>query len=131
MLPFRMALKEVERKVVVVRGEFRREPTATAETPIEVADDAARNGFQHGSGQLPFPGFLKQVGAYLGRPVISEVPRVPEALIVYVVRRATPVGEAPTPADVPSTLQRLSAQTGLTFAEVTRRVWVLEIKAAD
>src|SRR5262245_47998274 len=73
--------------VAVVRGGFRREPPAKAETPIGIADDAAQAGFRHAAGEVLYPGFLKQVGAYLGRPVISEVPRVPDQRPVFVTMR--------------------------------------------
>jgi hypothetical protein len=63
--------------------------------------------------------------------VISEATRAPEQLIGYVIRRPTPPGEDAPPADVPSTLKRLTAQTGLTFTEATRRVPVLRIQAVD
>jgi hypothetical protein len=128
MLRLRLSLKDVEQKVVVARGEFRRDPAAKPETPIELADDAGRTGPQRGGGQLPFGDFLKQLGAYLGRPVLSEVKRMPEGPVTYVVRRAL-LGEEPLPVEVPSALKHLAAQTGLTFTEETRRVSVLHVRS--
>lgn len=158
-LPLRLRLTEKDRQIIVATGKYRYRPRPGRGTVQEdrwygyegndLQDYDQLEIFEPGRAGLRDEGGgdIAQLLAYLtflaDRPVVGEGIELPadmKSAKSSVVRHllSWQTGDARLsdavekgPLDVPAMLKRLSEQTGLTFTEKPRRLWVLLIERAD
>jgi RNA polymerase sigma factor (sigma-70 family) len=133
-LPVKLSLREVERKVIVVKGKYRPNPLEGRErNEVKVYAQIHENGFG-GGGSGDLTDLLNGVGTFIGRQLVNEVELAPTGQLRWhydqcgsnasdEARRAE--------RDEKSVLNHLAEQTGLTFTERVRRVTVLLMERTD
>lgn len=129
----RLALRRVERAVVVARGRYRPSPLpghADAEIEVYARELAREDG--RGGGQGGFPYFLEWLGEWIGRPVLNEVESPPQGPIRWHSNQREPASEQTRREDRDETrvLKHLEEQTGLTFARQNRPITILFVERA-
>jgi hypothetical protein len=131
-LPVLLALRDVERKVIVLRGTYRPMPLPghdKGDIQLYGKDLVPDSGAGGGSGT--FPEFLAAAGSFMGRRLVSEVEGVPpEVGWRYHKRNLFTEQEAKEDTDPDGVLKHIADQTGLTFKEETRKVRVLFVTRA-
>ncbi len=128
-LAARIFFEEQERDAVLVRGKF--EPTPATVDPnrsLQIAVPRHRSEAVTGSSSGDLGTFLKWVGRYLDRPVLSQVENAPRRLR-WEQRGQSPfrAGSQPEAGDLDTMLKLLAEQTGLTYQTERRKVPILRV----
>jgi hypothetical protein len=129
-LPIKLTLKDVERKVIVLRGTYR--PMLLPgydkeEVQLYGKDLVPTSGAGGGSGT--FAEFLKAAGSFMGRRLVAEVEGAPKKIgWRYHKRSPFTEQEAKEDTDPDGVLKHLGEQTGFTFKEENRRVRLLFVE---
>ena len=130
-----LKLRTVERDIVVVRGQYRPTPvTDRAKDEIEIyGKEIVRGGGGAGGGGGTYPVFLKWVGEWIERPVVSEVQPPPKNQLswFYNARSLKSEQMSREDHDEPLVLQHLHEQTGLTFTRERKPIPILFIERAN
>ena len=128
-----LALRRVEREVVVARGRYHPSPLpGHAEDEIEVyARELARDD-DRGDGVGVFPGFLRWTAEWIRRPILNEVESPPKGNIGwhYNQREASTERTRRGDGDETLVLKHLQEQTGLTFTRAKRPIQILFVERA-
>jgi len=131
-----MKFRQVERDVVVVRGQYHYSPLAgRSKNQVEIyAKQVIPGGGGAGGGSGKFPEFLKWVGEFIERPVVSEVEAPPQEGIAWfcnarIDKRFTEQMHRED-HDEAQVLQHLQEQTGLTFTREKKAIRVLFVERA-
>jgi hypothetical protein len=126
-----LALRRVERDVVVARGRYQSSPLpGYSKDHVEIyGRKLSPNG---GGGSGDFAQFLKWVGEWIGRPIVNEVESPPTGTIGWRYNQSQPFTERMQLEDHDEilVLQHLREQTGLTFAREKRPVRILLVEQA-
>ncbi len=129
-----LTFRQVERDVVVARGTYHHTPLeGRAANAIEIyGKQVVPGGGGAGGGTGTFSEFLKWVGEWIGRPVVSEVEAPPKGSITWCYNRRRPSTEQTRREDhdEASVLQHLREQTGLTFTRERKPIRILFIERA-
>jgi Protein of unknown function (DUF3738) len=129
-----LTFRRVERDVVVARGAYHHAPQkGRRANEIEIyGKEVVPGGGGAGGGSGDFAKFLKWVGEWIGRPVVSEVEAPPKGWITWNYNRQEPSTEQTRREDheEASVLQHLQDQTGLTFTRERKSIRVLFIERA-
>jgi hypothetical protein len=128
-----LAFREVERDVVVVRGDDRSSPVEGRKADqIEIyGKQIVPNGGGAGGGRGDFAMFLKWVGEWIERPVVGEVEAPPREVSWYYNARSPFTKEMRREDhDEGLVLKHLAEQTGLTFTRERRVIRVLFVEKA-
>jgi hypothetical protein len=130
--PVSLALRDVERKVIVLRGTYRPMPLPgydPEDIQLYGKDLVPNSGAGGGSGK--FEQFLAEAGAFMGRRLVGEVEGAPPRVgWRYHKRSPFTKQEAKEDTDPDGVLKHIAEQTGLTFKEETRKVRVLFVTRA-
>ncbi len=133
-LPIRLTLKQVERKVLVAQGKYRLRtlPGYNEDDGIQVYGKELVPNSGAGGGSGTFREFLENVGARIGRRIVSEAEGVPAHLgWRYHERGPATAQQHQEDTDPKLVFQHLSEQTGLTFKEETKTVRVLFVERTE
>jgi hypothetical protein len=129
-----LRLETVDRDAVVVRGRYRPSPVAgRAKDEIEIyARQIVPGGGGAGGGSGTYSEFLKWVGDWIERPVVSEVQPPPQNQFSWFYNARSPFTEQTRREDHDETLvmKHLQEQTGLAFTRERRPIRVLFIERA-
>jgi hypothetical protein len=129
-LPVKLTLKDVERKVIVLRGTYRPMPLAgydKDDVQLYGKDLVPNSGAGGGSGT--FREFLQAAGSFMGRRLVAEVEGAPKKIgWRYHKRSPFTEQEAKEDTDPDGVLKHLGEQTGFTFKEENRQVRVLFVE---
>jgi hypothetical protein len=127
-----MRFRQVERDVVVVRGRYQSSPVAgRAKNHVEIfGKQIVEGGGGAGGGSGDFLEFLKWVGEWIGRPVVSEVKFIPKAHIQWSYNGRSPSTEETSREDHDETLvlRHLQEQTGLTYTRERKTIRILFVE---
>jgi Protein of unknown function (DUF3738) len=130
-----MTFRQVERDVVVARGQYRSSPvTGRPKNNVEIyAKQIVKNGGGAGGGTGKFSMFLKWVGQWIERPVVNEVETPPKEELSWFYNSRSPFNEQMKREDHDEALvfQHLQEQTGLTFTRERRTIRILFIERAN
>src|SRR5262249_24222348 len=130
-----LTFRRVERDVVVARGAYHHTPLEgrTADV-IEIYGKQVVPGGGGAGGRCgDFAKFLKWVGEWIGRPVVSEVEAPPKGQLTWYYNQRDPKPTEHTRRedhDEALVLQHLREQTGLTFTRERRPIRILFIERA-
>jgi hypothetical protein len=121
----KFGFQEVPRTVFIARGTYQFSPLPGREHPVEIYGEELGPKGEGGGDSGDFQKFIRWVGMYLNRWVISEVENPPSQNIQwhYNEPRGQRINLNPE-----SVLQHLTEQTGLTFTDETRVVKVLFVE---
>ena len=129
-----LKLRTVEREVVVVTGQYRPSPvTGRSKDEIEIyGKQIVPGGGGAGGGSGTYSEFLKWVGEWIERPVVSEVQPPPKNQFSWSYNARSPNTEqiSREDHDEPLVLQHLHEQTGLTFTRERKPIRILFIERA-
>jgi hypothetical protein len=129
-----LTFRTVERDVVVARGAYHHTPLkGRAADAIEIyGKEVVPGGGGAGGGSGDFAMFLKWVGEWIGRPVVSEVEAPPKGPLTWYYNERNPSTEQTRREDHDegSVLRHLQEQTGLTFTRGRRPIRILFIERA-
>ncbi len=128
-----LTFRQVEREVVVARGRYRFARVAgQTKDEIEIYGKQIVPGGGGGGGTGKFSEFLKWVGEWIERPVVSEVEAPPKDRVTWNYNARSPFTEQMRHEDHDEAmvLQHLQEQTGLTFARERRPIRILFIERA-
>jgi len=129
-----LKLRTVEREVVVVRGQYRPSPVSgRAKDEIEIyGKQIVPGGGGAGGGSGTYSEFLKWVGEWIKRPVVSEVQTPPKNEFSWFYNARSPFTDQMRREDhdEPLVLQHLHEQTGLTFTRERKPIRILFIERA-
>ncbi len=124
--------REVERDVVVARGKYRYSPLAgRTKNQVEIyGEEIVPGGGGAGGGSGTFPEFLKWVGEWIERPVVSEVEAPPKDGIEWFYNARSPFTEQMRREDhdEAQVLQHLREQTGLTYTREKKSIRILFVE---
>jgi len=127
-----LAFRQVEHDVVVARGRYRYSPVAgRSKNQVEIyGNQIVPDGGGAGGGAGKFPEFLKSVGEWIDRPVVSDVEAPPQDNIEWFYNARSPFTKQMQREDhdESSVLKHLQEQTGLTFTRETKPIRVLFIE---
>lgn len=130
-----LEFRQVERDIVVARGRYRYAPLAgRSKNEIEIyGKQLVGDGGGGGGGSGTFPHFLKWVGEWIERPVVSEVEAPPPRGLSWSYNGRSPSTEQTRREDHDEALvlKHLEEQTGLTFTRERRPIRVLFIERAN
>jgi hypothetical protein len=134
-LPVKLTLKEVERDVVVLGGNFESKPKGQYKNVITFGPAEQKNWGGSGNGNLDdFVVFLNQ---FTGKHVISEVKAPPKEKLWWFHQDSKIQGDetgrtrfvdAPEPDAI---FKTVAEQTGLTVTAAKRKVRVLVVEKSD
>jgi RNA polymerase sigma factor (sigma-70 family) len=130
----KLTLREVDRKVIVVKGKYRAKPLKDrAANHFEIYGAALVEDGTGGGGGGDFPEFLNWVGMYLDRQLVNEAADTPKARLYWHYNERSQGTDEDRKADRDErlVLEHLREQMGLTFVEENRRVTVLFIQLDD
>jgi RNA polymerase sigma factor (sigma-70 family) len=133
-LPVKLALRQVERKVIVAHGKYRFRPVAgRAGNQVEIYGATLGDPARGGGGSGDFPEMLQWVGMFIGRQVVSEAQDTPKGRLSWHYNERSPftAEERAADHDEQAVLKHLAEQTGLTFREETRRVPMLFVERSE
>jgi hypothetical protein len=133
-LRIKIAFRQVARDVVVARGRYRYTPlSGRSHNQIDLYGKQLVKDANAGSSTGDFPTFLKQVGGFIGRPVVDEVEAPPKEPISWFHHVRSPFTERMRREDhdEAGVLEHLHEQTGLTFTREMKPVRVLFIERAE
>jgi hypothetical protein len=124
-----LRLRTVERDVVVVRGQYRPSPVAgRAKDEIEIyGKEIVPGGGGAGGGSGTFSEFLKWVGEWIERPVLSEVQPPPQNRISWFYNSSNKRMQKED-HDESLVLQHLREQTGFAFSRERRPIRILFVE---
>jgi hypothetical protein len=125
-----LALRDVERDFVVAGGRYRHSPLpGHAEGEIEVYSREFDPKGEGPSGAGDFPGFLRSVGEWIGRPIVSEVESPPKQVAWHHTEREPSTEQTRREdRDEAMVLKHLQEQTGLTFTREKRPMRILFVE---
>jgi RNA polymerase sigma factor (sigma-70 family) len=133
-LPVKLSLREVDRKVIVVKGKYTaRQREGQNDEGIKIYAQL-RGDVPNGGGSGDFSEFLNCVGEFIGRQVIdggADLPNAPSFRWRYYERSKATEEERRVDRNERLVLKHLTEQTSLTFTEETRRVRVLLVERAE
>ena len=125
----------VERDVVIVRGDYHSSPVkGRGKNQVEFyGKQILPGGGGAGGGSGTYGEFLKWVGEWIERPVVSEVDPKPEESFEWFCNARSPFTEQMRREDHVEklVLQHLQEQTGLTFTRGKKVVPILFIEEAQ
>lgn len=125
-----VALRRVEREVVVVRGRYHPAPLpghVDGQIEVYARELAQDQGWGGGSGG--FPAFLEHVAEWFGRPIFNEVESAPKRIEWrHNMRQASTDQARRGNDDETLVFKHLEEQTGLTFAREKRSVRILFVE---
>jgi len=131
--PIRFDPKDVERDVIIVRGEYRFRPLTGIATHssdgVHIYADQLDPNEGAGGGTDSLDGFLRHVGSWLNKWVINETNSASDTEVVWFNHNSSSLHRtAPGPAKdatINQVLQNLARQTSLTFTQERQgvRVW--------
>ncbi len=130
-LPVKLALREVEQKVIVAHGKYHSQPLAGRDKDeIDLYGKQLVPNSRAGGGGGDFERFLKAAGVFIGRRIVSEVEDAPRSDVSWRYHKRSPFTEEERKEDTDQelVLKHIGEQTGLTFKEETRKVWVLLVE---
>lgn len=126
--------REVERDVVIVRGEYHSSPVKGRDkNQVEIyGKQIVPDGGGAGGGSGTYDEFLKWVGEWIERPVVSEVDPKPKGSFAWFYNARSPFTEQMRKEDHDEglVLQHLQEQTGLIFTRGKRVIPILFIEEA-
>jgi RNA polymerase sigma factor (sigma-70 family) len=134
-----LAIREVEREVVVARGKYRSKPLpGKDENHIELYAIEHQSPEDGGSqGGATFPDFLRHLGGFINRRLVNEVEGAPKTVTFHDTIRSPSFKDPTTGVDTyaedtdpEKVLKNVAAQTGLTFTTEKRKVRVLFVEKA-
>jgi hypothetical protein len=129
-----LTFRQVERDVVVARGQYRHSPLkGRAKNQVEIyGKQLVPGGGGAGGGTGKFSEFLKWVGEWIDRPVVSDVETPPKEQITWFYNARSPFTEQMRREDHDEALvlQHLHEQMGLTFTRERRPIRILFIERA-
>jgi hypothetical protein len=128
-----LTFRRVERDVVVARGRYRYAPLpGRSDNQIEIYGKTLDEQEGGGGGAGRFPSFLKWVGEWIERPVVSEVESPPEENVGWHYNQPRPFTkqERREAHDEALVLRHLREQTGLNFHRERRPIRILFIEPA-
>jgi uncharacterized protein (TIGR03067 family) len=135
-----LAIREVEREVVVARGKYRSKPLPGKDSNhIELyATELQRPEAGNGGGSAAFSKFLcADLGGFINRRLVNEVEGAPKHVSFHYSFRSLMVKDPTTGVDTyaedtdpEKVLKNVAAQTGLTFTTEKRNVPVLFVEKA-
>ncbi len=126
-----LAFREVKRDVVVARGRYRYAPLpGRSDNAIEIYGTYLDTKGTGGGGSGKFPEFLRWVGEWIERPVVSEVEAPPKENVGWHYNRHSPFTEEAKREDHDevSVLKHLEEQTGFTFTREKKPIRVLFVE---
>ena len=127
-----LTFRQVERDVVVARGQYRHSPLkGRSKNEIEIyGKQVVPDGGGAGGGSGKFPKLLKWVGEWIERPVVSEVEAPPKEQFTWSYNARNPFTEQMQREDHDEVLvlQHLHEQTGLTFTRERKLIRILFIE---
>ncbi len=127
-----LTFRTVERDVVVARGAYHHTPLKDrAADVIEIyGKEVVPGGGGAGGGSGDFAMFLKWVGEWIGRPVVSEVEAPPKGQLTWYYNERNPSTEQTRREDhdEASVLRHLQEQTSLTFTRARKPIRILFIE---
>ena len=130
-IPVKLALRQEDRKVHVLKGTYKFTPAAAGRDRIEIyAKDLSDPKFG-GGGSGTFPEFADWLGRFVHRRVVvGKVDGVPKHLFWHDNHPDGPFTQEESDAAhaAEPVLKHIAEQTGLTIAEETRRVRVLMVE---
>ena len=117
--------------MVVVRGRYRYSPMpGRSNNEIEIYGESLDKRRASGGGGGKFPEFLKRVGVWIERPVVSEVEGPPKEGLGWRYNSHFTEQERSKDHDEALVLQHLQEQTGLTFTRERKPIRILFIERA-
>jgi hypothetical protein len=129
-----LALRWVDREVVVARGRYRPSPLpGHAEGDIEVYAREIPQDDDRGDAVGAFPYFVRWTAGWIGRPIVNEVESPPKANISWHwnAREASTEQKRREDRGLTLMLKHLQEQTGLTFTRETRPIRILFVEHAE
>lgn len=127
-----MQFRQVERDVVVVRGQYRYAPVAgRSKNQVEIyGKQIVPGGGGAGGGTGKFGEFLKWVGEWIERPVVSEVEAPPKGNIEWFYNARSPFTRAMRQEDHDEVLvlKHLKEQTGLSYTRERKKIRILFVE---
>jgi hypothetical protein len=128
-LPVKLRFDQAEREVIVVKGTYQLAPTSDRKA-IRVYGKVLteRPG---GGGSGTFEEFVRTIGNFLHRRIVSEVASAPEGRIQWRYNSPFPKIEGWNDRNEDSVLTHLSEQTGLVFVNEKRKVPALFVDRAE
>jgi hypothetical protein len=128
-IPVKISVQELERKVLVAKGDFRFAPMGDSKQLQVYGQTLVKKGGGGGSGDLS--DFLRGVGRFIGRTVVSDVRHPPEDRLTWHYNVRFPQNRfREEDRNVESVLKHVTEQTGLTFSPGPRLVRVLLVERA-
>jgi hypothetical protein len=132
-LRINVTFRTVERDVVVVRGRYHYSPLpGRQQNEIDIYGKQLVKNSGAGGGGGSFPEFLKWVGEWIERPVVSEVEAPPKEQVSWYLHARSPFTEQiqREDHDEAAVLQHLHEQTGLSFTREKHPVRILFVERA-
>ncbi len=129
----KMEFRNVDREVVVVRGEYRHTPLpGRKQNEIDIYGNQLFADSRAGGGTGTFSQFLRRVGTWIEHPVISEVAAPPKERVSWYlhVRSVFTKEMQKEDHDEALVLKHLHEQTGLTFTREKKPVRILFVERA-
>jgi hypothetical protein len=122
----RLKFAQVEREVIVVRGKYESKPRVNRKLDqVDLFAVSLNEDSGSGGGWGTFDEFLGAIGSYIGRRLVSELPKSPAGKIRWYYHNSARVLDGPDPNQDPDgVLKNVTAQTGLTFQTEKRKVSV-------
>lgn len=133
-LRIRLTFRQVERDVVVARGQYHYLPLpGRSKNEIDLYGHQLVKNKNATSGTGDLPNFLKSVGGFIGRPVVNEVETPPKEPISWFNHVRSPFTERMRQEDHDEALvlQHIQEQTGLTFRREMKPIRVMFIERAE
>jgi hypothetical protein len=128
-IPVKTSVKELERKVLVAKGDFRFTPIGESKQIQVYGQTLVKKGGGGGSGDLSE--FLRSVGGFIGRRVVSDVRHLPEDRLRWHYNVRFPQSKfREEDRNVEKVLRHVTEQTGLKFSPGVRPVRVLLVERA-
>jgi len=117
-LAIRLALREVDREVIVANGDYRFTPLP-GHRQVEIYGVTLLTDGTGGGSSGDFEQFLAWVGMFIGRRVVSGVQRPPKAVLSWHYNSSLPFAGWRDKADSDESivLKHLTEQTGLNFTK--------------
>lgn len=126
-IPLKISIKELEREVLVAKGDFRFTPIGESKQIQVYSKAVVEKGHGGGSGDLDR--FLRGVGKFVDRRIVSDVKFPPKDRMSWRYNEPMRHGKM-IQKDAEQVLKHVAAQTGLTFISDVRPVRVLMVERA-
>lgn len=126
-VPVKISVVELDREVLVAIGNFRFTPIGDSKRIQVYSKAVVEKG--HGGGGGDLDEFLRGVGKFVDRRIVSEVEIPPKDRLSW--RYSEPMRHGKmSQKDVETVLEHVTEQTGLTFSPGVRRVRVVMVERA-